>query len=132
LTQQQEAFLATLENQVAEEKQPKKRAPSILPLPKPTIDSAGPIVAFTEDGDVKPVAPPPRPLSIAEQIDAIVQKHVANTPALAGRSIRLEQNTTGGLLILVDGQAYEKPTDIEDKDVQTVIKTAVREWNSTQ
>jgi hypothetical protein len=133
LAQQQEEFLATLENQVEEERhRPVKQAPGILPLPTPTLNQPEPIVTFTEDGDVKPAAPPSRPPSIAEQIDAIVQKHVANTPSLAGRSIRLEQNVTGGLVILVDGQAYEKPTDIEDAEVQAVIKTAVREWNATQ
>jgi len=37
----------------------------------------------------------------------------------------------GGLRIEVNGKIYEKPTDIPDKDVQTLIKTAVKEWNAS-
>ncbi len=68
--------------------------------------------------------------SIVEQIDYILQKHVRAEPNLEGRSIHLEQASSGGLLINVDGQTYQRPAEIKEKDVQLVIKMALKEWEA--
>jgi hypothetical protein len=81
---------------------------------------------------VKPSVVAPKQLSIAEQIDLILQRQIKANPEMMNRGIRLEQSPTGGLQILADGKQYEKPADIEDVAVQGIIKTAVKEWNSTQ
>lgn len=70
------------------------------------------------------------PLSIVEQIDAIVQKHLANEPKMEGRSIHLEQSPAGGLHIKVDGEYYQRPAEIQDRDVQLLIKMALKEWEA--
>ena len=135
LKQQQEAFLSNLEQQVEEEKnKPTKRGRTGSMFSTSTAyKDAQPVVEITETGDVKPVTlAAPKQISIAQQIDQILQKQIATNPEMANRGIRLEQSPTGGLQILVDGKSYEKPADIEDKAVQEVIKTAVKEWNSTQ
>lgn len=134
LQTQQEAFLANLEQQVeAEKNKPQKRGRTGSMFSTNTaINDAQPLVEISETGDVKPVTAPPKQLSIAEQIDQILQKQIATNPEMANRGIRLEQSPTGGLQILADGKSYEKPADIEDKAVQEVIKAAVKEWNSTQ
>lgn len=134
IQQQQEAFLATLQQQVEVEKnKPSKKGRSGSMFSADTsYKDAQPLVEIDKSGDVKPATTTVKPLSIAEQIDAILQKQIANNPEMANRGIRLEQNPTGGLQILVDGKRYEKPADIEDKAVQGVIKTAVKEWNTTQ
>ena len=131
---QQEEFLTTLEQQVeAEKNKPQKRGRSgSMFSAGPSLSDAQPLVEISESGDVKPAAAAPKQLSIAEQIDLILQRHIAADPALANRGIRLEQNPTGGLQILADGAQYEKPGDIEDTAVQGVIKAAVKEWNTTQ
>jgi hypothetical protein len=122
--QQQEAFLNSLERQLAVEKS--------QPVKKGRSGSADPIIEITESGAVKPIPLSNRPLTIAEQIDAILQNHIAADPAMAQRRIQLEQNPAGGLQIVVDGKRYEKPADIEDAEVQALIKGAVKEWNATK
>ncbi len=131
LARQQEEFLARLEAQRDETaSRPARRGLGMLRR-SDSLTDAEPMVTFTETGDVlPPKEAAPRPQSIAEQIDAIVQKYVTQEPAWHDRGIRLEQNPTGGLRIRVDGVYYEKPADIPDKDVQLLIKTAVKEWNT--
>ena len=131
LSEQQEAFLAQLEQQVAAEKNKPVKKGGMLSSGAST-KNAQPLVEITETGEVKPASTAPKQLSIAEQIDLILQKHIATTPEMKNRGIRLEQSPTGGLQILADGKQYEKPADIEDVAVQGIIKTAVKEWNSTQ
>lgn len=131
LSQQQEEFLAQLEQQVAAEKNKPTKKGGMFSTSTSTKD-AQPLVEITETGDVKPSAAAPKQLSIAEQINLILQRHIEATPEMMNRGIRLEQSPTGGLQILADGKQYEKPADIEDSAVQGIIKTAVKEWNSTQ
>ena len=130
---QQEAFLADLEQQVEAEKNkpPKKSRVGALLAPTPASEET-PMVEISESGEVKATVMPAKPLSIAAQINLILQKHLAEHPEMADRGIRLEQSAAGGLQILVDGNYYEKPGDIEDTAVQGMIKTAVKEWNATQ
>lgn len=71
------------------------------------------------------------PLSIVEQIDAILQKHKNANPAFNGRSIHLIQGSDGNVKIEVDGQIYDRPKDINDRDIQITIKQALKEWEST-
>jgi hypothetical protein len=89
------------------------------------------------DADIPP-APPIRtpsidapPLTVAEQIDVILQQQVAADPELAGRTIRLEQAPQGLLRIIVDGSTYDRPGDVTDRRVQGAIKRALREWDRT-
>ena len=131
LARQREAFLAQLEAQRAELAAQPPRGGLRLFIKAEPVTNAQPLVAFTETGDVKPVSEPPKPQSIAEQIDAILQKHLDADPTMSGRIIHLRQNAAGGLRIEVDGKDYDKPADIADKDVQMVIKTAVKEWNAS-
>lgn len=82
----------------------------------------------------QPLAPPPIPvtqLTIVEQIDAILQKHVMADTSLANRSIHLAQNPSGGLRIEVDGKQYDRPREIEDPRIQVVIKKTLKEWETT-
>jgi hypothetical protein len=69
-------------------------------------------------------------MSLADEIDAILQKHVRAHPRMAGRSIHLHPAPTGGLQIEVDGIYYKRPGEIPDKTVQLLIKNALLEWES--
>lgn len=75
-----------------------------------------------------PTERPSRPKSLVEQIDEVLQKHVAADLKLAGRSVHLRQSDAQGMRIEVDGQLYNRPREIEDKRVQIAIKRALREW----
>jgi hypothetical protein len=76
-------------------------------------------------------APTTQPAGIAGQIDAILQKHIRAEPKLEGRSIHLEPAPAGGLHINVDGQFYQRPAEIKEKEVQLVIKMALKEWEAS-
>ncbi len=70
-------------------------------------------------------------LSLIEQVDAILQRHLQSEPDLAERKIHLIQDTGGGLLIEVDGKQYQRPRDIDDARIQEMIKRALKEWEAT-
>ncbi|MCB8985979.1 MAG: hypothetical protein H6659_19275 [Ardenticatenaceae bacterium] len=131
LARQREAFLAQLEAQQNEMSGQPARGGFRLFNRSETAANAEPLVDFTETGDVKPRVEPAKQPTIAEQIDAILQQLVSADPKLSSQSIHLRQDPVGGLRIEVNGKIYEKPTDIPDKDVQTLIKTAVKEWNAS-
>ncbi len=71
-----------------------------------------------------------KPLSLLEQIDAVLQKHISADPALANRSVHLTGSPEGTVQINVDGQIYENPRDIEDARIKLALKMALREWES--
>jgi len=72
-----------------------------------------------------------KPSGIVSQIDSILQKHVRADPKLEGHSIHLEQAPTGGLIIKVDNQVYQRPAEIKEKEIQLVIKMALKEWEAS-
>jgi hypothetical protein len=74
--------------------------------------------------------PAVQPTGIVGQIDDILQKHIRAEPKLEGRSIHLEQAPAGGLRIKVDDQVYQRPAEIEEKEIQLVIKMALKEWEA--
>ena len=71
-----------------------------------------------------------KPAGIVGQIDNILQRHVQAEPKLQGRSIHLEQAPAGGLRIKVDDQVYQRPAEIKEKEIQLVIKMALKEWEA--
>ncbi|WP_420630961.1 hypothetical protein [Candidatus Leptofilum sp.] len=70
-------------------------------------------------------------LSLVEQVDEILQHHLQTEPELAQRSIHLVQDSSGGLIIEVDGRRYERPREIDDPRIQIMIKRALKEWEAT-
>lgn len=75
--------------------------------------------------------PPPKPMSLAEQIDAILQAKVAKHTRFAQRSIHLLPDPEGGLSIEVDGRRYQRPSQIEEKEIAILIKQAIKEWEQS-
>lgn len=70
-------------------------------------------------------------VSIVAQIDAILQTYITADPVLAQRSIHLIDGQTGGVKIEIDGQIYERPSQISDTHIQQVIKRALKTWESS-
>jgi len=83
-----------------------------------------------------PIVPPAKtgaaqqPLSLLEQIDVVLQKHILADPELANRSIHLTGSKEGGVHVNVDGKIYDNPRDIEDSRIKLAIKMALKEWES--
>ena len=121
LEQQQAEFLARLEQE--------RDVLKGTPPPKPPLAVLGG-VKLSEEALAAQMAARKRPLSVAEQIDEILQKHVAAVPELAERSVHLTQNPAGGILIEVDGKNFGKPADIPEPVIQELIKRAVKEWDA--
>ncbi|VAW36784.1 hypothetical protein MNBD_CHLOROFLEXI01-3758 [hydrothermal vent metagenome] len=70
-------------------------------------------------------------LSLVEQVDAILQRHLLTDPELGDRTIHLVQDPSGGLIIEVDGKRYQRPREIDDPRIQLMIKKALKEWEAS-
>ena len=71
------------------------------------------------------------PLSIPDQINPLIQKHLAADPELANHVVKLEQDLNGNLTVIADGRIYERPDMIEDVAVRKAIRAALSEWDRT-
>ena len=78
-----------------------------------------------------PVEVKTEPLSIPDQINPLIQKHLAANPELAGHVVKLEQDLHGNLNVIADGKIYERPDMIEDVAVRKAIRAALSEWDRT-
>ncbi len=74
---------------------------------------------------------PPEPKGIAEQIDEVLQEKIAGSPYVR-RGLKVQISQAGGVLFMLDGQGYEGVEAVPDPEVQTVIRAAVKEWESRQ
>lgn len=122
--------------------------PDAPPAPPPDVEAAlleslrqqtgpaqSPAAAAPKKGGLlglggKP-SPPPETrleLSLADEINDIVQKKLAASSLAATTKIDIIDNLTGGLKIVVNGQAYALPDDIPDEAVRNLIKESIKEW----
>lgn len=121
LLEKQQQFLAKLEAE--------RDAIKATPPPKPSfpiLSGVRPVIQNEE----QPESIKNKSLTLVEQIDQILQKHVTSDPKLSEISIHLIQGAKGGLQIQVDDILYEKPRDIPNKHIQLTIKRALKEWES--
>jgi hypothetical protein len=118
LEQQQEEFLARLEAEREAVLQAQAAKSSYRALSEEQIGWTG-----------LPEPPNKQDLSVAEQIDLILQKHLLADSEMAKRSIHLVEESVGEIGIEVDGRVYQKPSDIPEPSVQELIKRAVKEWD---
>jgi hypothetical protein len=114
LTSEQDAFLNRLERELRQSTLPETGSltaePTVLPVDTNDLTTPG--------------------VNLVADIDQILQRHVAESEALAHRSIHLRQTPGELLQIVVDGRVYEHPNDIEDARVRDVLKRALKEWEA--
>jgi hypothetical protein len=108
---QQSAFLSSLENQSEVLKSS---------LPMANESKSTPIV--DGEGETETM------LNLAEEIDIILQRNLAQHPSLSSRSIHLETGLDGLLQIEVDGLYYGSVEEIQDQQVKNAINQARRDW----
>lgn len=70
------------------------------------------------------------PINLVDEIDQILQRHLAANDQLAQRSISLRQAHGEQLQIVVDGRVFRHPNEIEDEEVKKVLKQALKEWEA--
>lgn len=75
-----------------------------------------------------PAAEPLPELSVAEEIDALLQARLAALPDFRGRKIKVETAAGGGVRIQVDDQSYEGIGDVAEEEVRALLQDVVREW----
>ena len=71
------------------------------------------------------------PKSIAAQVDEILQEKLPQSN-MSQRAIRLIELPLRGLVVMVDGQAYEGVGDVPDEEVRKLIQECVSEWERTR
>ncbi|NLX09010.1 MAG: hypothetical protein GXY36_05095 [Chloroflexi bacterium] len=71
-------------------------------------------------------------LSIADQIEALLQARLRGLPEFRGREIHVQPSMEGGVKIEVDGMYYAGIGDVEDSEVRSLLGDVVREWESQQ
>ena len=110
------------------------KQPAAVPLPpvgapEPVKADVGSLwrTAFTGSKGQKE-APPPL-LSIAAQIDEVVQERLPAS-ALRGRQIKVMDVPPHGLVVVVDGQQFEGVNDVTDSQVRQFLRECVAEWEN--
>ncbi|MDX1614201.1 MAG: hypothetical protein R3300_07810 [Candidatus Promineifilaceae bacterium] len=113
-----QAFLRSLEQEGPAEPSARPAAPSSAP--------SGLSALWRRE----PQVDEPPTLDLVAQIDAVLQRHLAQNEQLSQRQIRLEEDPRGGLRIRVGATAYRRPEDIPEPAVRQVIQQALKEWES--
>ncbi|MCD4684602.1 MAG: hypothetical protein K8S97_01525 [Anaerolineae bacterium] len=84
-------------------------------------------MAIGQKHDPPPVEPG-RELSVAEEIDIVLQERLARTGEFAERTLKVEPSLSGGVRIQVDDQFYDGVGDITDDAIRTLLQEVVHEW----
>lgn len=71
------------------------------------------------------------PLTMVEEIDALVQRRLKERPDLADRLITLTVGLGGGLRIYMDQQVFQTVDEVDDPHVRALIQDAIREWEGS-
>lgn len=88
---------------------------------------AGPAPVLPEAAPADEAGKPPKPLSIVEQINDILQGMVKDTP-LAARSIRLVEDPREGVIVLVGLDRYKGVDSVPDAEIKATLRRAAGEW----
>jgi hypothetical protein len=103
---------------------------AVEPLPLQKMASAGLLPKTNAIPKSKPAAPAPTSfkLNLAEEIDEIVQRRLADSPLAATTQIAITGDSSGGLVIRVNNQTYPTADDIQDSAARNLIKDSIKEW----
>lgn len=114
---------------------PPSRTPPRITLPDDELPSMAPGAMFRgmtmAARGQKPDTPPeetPPPLSIAEQIETLLQQRLAQSAEFRGRKIHVKAALSGGVRIQVDDRFYDGIDEVQDEAVRTLLQDVVREW----
>lgn len=103
---------------------------SILPPPPPENKPAGGLRSFFQRATPAKKEPELPTLNVAAELNALLQKQIAQMPELANTKIKVESDSYGGVQINVNGQIYEEAAQIPDPMVRMAFKMATKEWES--
>lgn len=69
-------------------------------------------------------------LSVADEIEQLLQKRLANMPEFSERDIHVRPSATGGVEIIADGVTYDGVESVSDQAVRDLLGDVVREWEA--
>jgi hypothetical protein len=72
---------------------------------------------------------PSRPLSMVEQINAIVSRRLEGVTGIY-RAVRLVEGPEGAVRVYVGVDRYDAVEDVPDPEIRRIIREAVAEWES--
>lgn len=93
-----------------------------------TADTSAGRSSFLKPGESPAVAPAVSGMNLADEIGAIVDEMMANTPALQNHAVDLVNAQTEGINFVVDGVIYHSVEEIPQPEIQELIRKATREW----
>lgn len=88
---------------------------------------AAPAAASSTPPTAKEAPPAPPSASIVAQINDILQSKLIGTP-LETRGVRLQESSSGGVMVFVGLKIYDGVDAVPDPEVQAIIRQAVAEW----
>jgi len=101
------------------------------PMAEPGVESErlslNPFKVFTQP--YEEASPETPRLSIAAQIDEILQQKLENTP-LEERGIRLMEQAGQGITVMVGLDKYDSVEAVPEAVVRAIIREAVAEWEA--
>lgn len=96
-------------------------APAVAPRPRP----------LGRQTAVSPAQTSVTGINIVEEINAILQTKLAQTPELNGRSLKISRAAAGDLRIEADGKSYQRPEELTDESLKDLLRKALAEWEKS-
>ncbi len=72
--------------------------------------------------------PPVPAISVAGEIEALLQQRLAQMPDMRARRIHIHQTPEGGVAIEVDGEWFDGVDDVTDPAARALIQAAIKDW----
>lgn len=99
----------------------------VQPPPAAPEKQAAHAAASSTPPTAKETSPAPPSASIVAQINDILQSKLIGTP-LEKRGVRLQESSSGGVMVFVGLKIYDGIDAVPDPEVQAIIRQAVAEW----
>jgi hypothetical protein len=111
--------------------------PPLAGLPLTETDAAakpGPTSrpAKAEAGEDKKGKEAPPPMSMADEIEDMLQYRLTLDPSLSGRSIHIRSTEDGTIYVEVDGATFDGVGEVSDPAVRSFLQNIVRDWESAK
>ncbi len=105
---------------------PPPPSPVVLPPPPPVAAQS----QVTADTKGKKGKEEPKPKSMADEIEELLQYRLALDPGFSRRSIHIRSTEDGSIFVEVDGVTFDGIGDVTDVDVRAFLQGIVQEWEA--
>lgn len=106
---------------------PPEDAPELAEPPRPSLN---PFALWTRRRESRePVEEDPAPMTIAAQIDEILQEKLRSA-SMSDREVRLMEFPKSGMVILVGQDQYRDVAEVPDEEIRALIRESVADWEA--